>query len=92
MCVGEGGQDIYEARWRGEAYMKLKSDKQGEFDTFSKRGLRYIKLSGGEGKHYLKPENDVPYHVCLVSIARSLMKIKIVALRTIMILTQNSLV
>ena len=35
-------------------------------------GLHYMKLSGGGGEHYLKPENDVPYHVCSVSIARSL--------------------
>ena len=34
-----GGQDIYEARLRGgKAYIKLKSDERGEFDTFSKRG------------------------------------------------------
>ena len=67
------GEDIYEARWRGaKAYMKLKSDERGEFDTFSKRESSLYETFR-RGDHYLKPENDVPYHVCLVSIARSLM-------------------
>ena len=35
-----------------------------------------MKLSGGGGEHYLKSENDVPYHVCSVSIAWSLMTTK----------------
>ena len=28
-----------------------------------KGGLHDMKLSGGGGEHYMKPENDVPYHV-----------------------------
>ena len=58
-----GGQDIYEARWRGgKAYIKLKSDERVEFDTFSKRGSALYETVRRGGEHYLKPENDVPYH------------------------------
>ena len=35
-------------------------------------GLRYMKLTGGGGEQYFEPENDVPYRICSVSIARSL--------------------
>ena len=56
----------------GKAYMKLKSDERGEFDTFRKRGSALHETVRRGGKHYLKPENDVPYHVCSVSIAQSL--------------------
>ena len=31
-----------------------------------------MKLTGGGGEQYFEPENDVPYHICSVSIARSL--------------------
>jgi hypothetical protein len=55
-----------------EAYMKLKSDEKGEFDTFSKRESSVYETFS-RGNHYLKPENDIPYHVCTVLIARSLM-------------------
>ena len=55
-------------------YVKLKSDKQGEFDTFSKRGSALYETVRRGGEHYLKPENDVPYHVCSVSIAWSLIQ------------------
>ena len=56
----------------GKAYMKLKRDERGEFGIFSKRGYELYEADGRGGEHYLKPENDVPYHVCSVSIARSL--------------------
>ena len=36
-------------------------------------GLRYMKLTGGGGEQYFEPENDVPYPIRSVSIARSLM-------------------
>ena len=52
--------------------MKLKSNERVEFDTFSKRGSALYETVRRGGEHYLKPENDVPYHVCSVSIARSL--------------------
>ena len=45
---------------------------EGNLIHLVRGGLCYMKLSGGGGEHYLKPENDVPYHVCSVSIARSL--------------------
>ena len=51
--------------------MKLKSNERVEFDTFSKRGS-VLYETVRRGGHYLKPENDVPYHVCSVSIAWSL--------------------
>ena len=35
-------------------------------------GLRYMKLTGGGGEQYIEPENDVPYCICSLSIARSL--------------------
>ena len=35
-------------------------------------GLRYMKLTGGGGERYIEPDNDVPYGICSVSIARSL--------------------
>ena len=38
-------------------------------------GLRYMKLTGGGGEQYFEPENDVPYRICSVSIARSLTKL-----------------
>ena len=38
-------------------------------------GLHYMKLTGGGGEPYSEPENGVPYHVCLVSIARSPMEL-----------------
>ena len=35
-----GGQDIYEAGWRGgKGYMKLKRYERVGFDSFSKRGF-----------------------------------------------------
>ena len=58
------GQDIYEGRWRlGKAYMQLKSNEQGEFDKFCKRGSVLYETVRRGGEHYLKPKNDVPYHV-----------------------------
>ena len=35
-------------------------------------GLLYMKLTGGGGEQYFEPENDVPYRIRSVSIARSL--------------------
>ena len=36
-------------------------------------GLHYMKLTGGGGERYIEPDNDVPYRICSVSIAPSLM-------------------
>ena len=46
----------------------------GPFDTFSKRGSALYETVSRGGEHYMKPENDVPYHICSVSIARSLIR------------------
>ena len=48
---------------------------EGNLIHLVRGGLCYMKLSVGEGEYYLKLENDVPYHVCLVSIARSPMEL-----------------
>ena len=48
------------------------------FDSFSKRGSALYEADrrgGGGGEPYSEPENGVPYHVCLVSIARSPMEL-----------------
>ena len=57
----------------GKAYMKMKRYERGVFDSFSKRGSALYEADRrGGGERYMEPENDVPYRICSVSIARSL--------------------
>ena len=47
MKLGGGG---------GKAYMKLKRYERGVFDSFSRRGLLYMKLTGGGASNILSPK------------------------------------
>ena len=66
MKLGGGG---------GKAYMKLKRYERGVFDCFSRRGSALYEADRRGGEQYFEPENDVPYRICSVSIARSLTKL-----------------
>ena len=68
MKLGGGG---------GKAYMKLKRYERGVFDSFSKRGSTLYEAVTRGGERYPEPENEVPYHICSLSIARSLSQFKV---------------
>ena len=70
----------------GKAYTKLKRCERGVFDSFSKRGSALYEADRRGGEQYLEPEKDIPYRICSVSIARSLIFVFLLHLHSLLLM------